>query len=809
MIRNYLTVAVRHLLKHSVFSLINVAGLTLGMTCCVVVALFVSDELRFDRHHSRADRIYRLIQKSHLKDGQGGVTPDVTGGFKEVLKELPEVALAARVMSTGSWLQIGEKRFDRQVAVVDPEYFDMFDVLSGGADLKDLLEPHGSILATEGAADLFGVDAENLGAAVKADYVNIRGRYGLAGIIPDVVKRSDFRFDFITTSVMADDTRDLWEAFRPGGWSRHIQLYVMLTEQADAGLLERRITDLVKARAPPQADAEYTYHLQPLSRLHLYGTEDYGMRASAMPGDISQVRSLSLVGALILLMACMNFTNLATARASVRAQEVGVRKAIGARRAQLARQFLGESLLVSFVALGGALVLTELVLPDFNAFIDKSLTLAGDTGPGLVVVLLGITGLVGLAAGAYPALLLSRFHPASVARTGSQSGGGVSLRRLLVVGQFAVSIGLIAGTVVISQQLDFIRHKDLGFTRDEIVLMPIFRQDMLVPERNGEMMKRFETVKAAFREHPNVEMTSVSGFLPGMVNSKGQFLVEETGDTPWRLYTLTVDEDFFGTYGVDLVAGRPFDKTISSDAREAFILNETAVRNLGLTDPVGQTIRLKNGSRAGTVIGVVKDFQTRSLHERSVPVVLYINRDFIYWLVARIKPHDVPETLVFFEEQWNSFLPERPFWFQFLNDRFDAIYYQREIRLGTVIRASSWLAVVVACLGLFGLAAFTIQQRRKEIGIRKTLGAPVSGIVAMLSGEFTKLVVAANLLAWPVAYFALRRWLDDFAYQIPLTLWPFLAGGAAALVVALATVSYQSVRASLADPVVSLRENSG
>jgi putative ABC transport system permease protein len=805
MIRNYITVAFRNLVKHQFFTLINVAGLTVGMTCCILVSLFVIDEFAYGSHHEKRDRIYRLLRKTERSDIPQSIGRSVTGGLADVLPErIPEVEAATRHMLRISWFHRDGERFRKWILVVDPSYFKIFTTPGLTGDSNELLAPGGAVLATREAAELFGIKTAD-GQAFHAEHDYVLGDYQLAGLVEGVPTRSDFRYDFLTTTVTtARDRHSVWSRWSPGNSSEN-QTFLLLAEDADPDVVEAKITELVRSELPSDHAERYTYMLQPLNRIHLYGQEDYGLRPTREQSDISVVRSLALVGVFVLLIACVNFTNLATSRSIVRSQEVGVRKVLGARRYQLAGQFLGESVLLSLISLCLALGLAELFLPEFNAFTNKTLSLRAETNLPLILGLVGIAGLVGLASGSYPAAFLSAFQPSVIVRSGSGSTGrGAVVRKALVVTQFALSIVLVISTAVVKGQLDYIRTKDLGFQRDQIVLMPIFRQDQLVKHSRTRLNARFETVKQAFQEHPNVIATSISGYIPGMVGSSKRFRIEDTREDNWRIFDLSVGPDFFATYDIEMVRGRAFSRELSDVDGGAYILNETAAKLFNI-DPIGRAMSRDDGSRPGHVVGIVKDFHMKSLHEPVRPLVLWVRHDFIYWLAARIMPHNVEETLSFFEQQWNAFLPERPFGYQFLNDRYDEIYYQQEIRLSQMVSVASGLAIFVACLGLLGLAAFTTQQRTKEIGVRKVLGAPVLNVVRLLTGSFVGLVLIANLIAWPIAYFAMRTWLNDFVFHIDLTIVPFLLSGLSAVAIAFLTVSYQSIRASLMDPVEALR----
>ena len=802
MLKNYLTVAVRNLLRHKMYSLINIVGLAIGITCAMLILLFVMDELSYDRYHPDVERIYRVIQKTERPDSDAYVREGASGPLADfALEEIPEIDVAVRFFRRWSWMHYEDKHFRKLVSLVDADFLNLLHLPLVRGQVQSLEQP-GSIFITEEMAQLFFGEADPMGKTLSADYDYLRGEYTVVGILKDMPDNTDLHCDFLTTTRHVAKANGLWEEWHLGSSWAPVQVYVKLRENASALDVESKLTALLMRQRPENDSARYTSYLQPLLRLHLYGKVDYGLDTT---NDIQQVYALTLLGTFILIIACINFMNLATARSVARAREVGVRKVIGAFRSQLIRQFLGESVLLALLSMVCALALVELTLPLVNAFTEKSLSFFDTSNLLPLVLSLAIAIGVGLLAGSYPALFLSAFQPVHVLKGKIRTQHRSALvRKSLVVCQFAISTVFIAATSIVYYQLDYVQNKDLGFHRDQIVLMPIFRQSGLDPTSNGALIPRAETLKQEFRKHPNVITTSVSGYLPGIVASFRHYRFTDQ-ETSLRMPSLLIDEDFFETYDVEMASGRAFSKAVVTDATQGFIINETAARLLGVEDPIGKSFEMVQPKQQGTIVGVVKDFHVRSLKEKMSPLVLYMNRASAYWLVARIKPQNISETLSFFEKKWDAFLPQRSFYYEFLNDRINEQYYESEMRLQKITISASLLAMFVACLGLFGLASFEAQQRTKEIGIRKVLGASVSGIITLLSNDFLKLVLVANMIAWPVAYFAMREWLKDFVYRIDLGLGLFVLSGCVTLLIALLTVSYQAVKAARANPVDALR----
>ena len=622
----------------------------------------------------------------------------------------------------------------------------------------------------------------------------------VTGVIEDAPANTHFHYDFLAS--FATFTAQPWSAQWATNWggNNSFATYVLLEEDADPAAVE--------AKFPAFLDRHYVLHhgassrliLQPLTDIHLHSHLDAELEIN---GNIAYVYLFAAIAFFILLIACFNFMNLATARAAKRAREVGLRKVLGAERKQLITQFLGESTMLTLIAMVFAVMLAELLLPMFNNLAGKDLQLFGDDVLFVMLGLAGIALFVGLAAGSYPAFFLSAFQPAAVLKKATKGSWRSRVRAALVVAQFAISIVLVVGVGIIVQQIEYAQTKSLGFDDEQIV----------ITSTTQAMRQDFEAFRMRLLEHPGVRAVTASEYIPSGQLTNSIDVQADVGGQIQRfgsLALLAVDHDFTRTYGMEIVAGRAFSKDIASDSMQAFVLNEAAVRRLGWASPeeaVGTFFMLDSenlADRRGTVMGVVKDFHFESLHEQITPLVMYIRPGRYMRAAIKIAAGDPAETLAFLEAQWQTYTPGAPLAYSFLDQRF-AQLYQAEERFGQVAGYFAVLAMFIACLGLFGLASFAAEQRTKEVGVRKVLGASAGSIVLLLSRDFTQVVLIAFVVACPVAYFAMDRWLDTFAYRVEISWGIFLLAGLAALGIALVTVSYQAVRAALADPVKALR----
>jgi len=787
MLKNYLKVALRTIKRHPGYAFINIFGLAVGLTCCALIALYIQDELRFDRFHRQADHIYRVIAER----GEGDDTHVSANTSYPIVPQMkadfPEIAAATRLRRTFQPIvQVGDEQFrEERFFVVDSTFFDVFSFPLLIGDPRTVLDAPDAVVITEETARRYFGDEHPIGQTLTYQTGNTPVDFTVTGVLRNLPPNSHVHFDFLGRIDHLNGPFDRWQVF--------VQNYsfVLLPEQAQVASLQAKLASFVDrhVRAELEPGEVFNLFLQPLTDIHLYSD----LQSEVAPnGSITFVYLFAAIAFFILLIACANFVNLATARAMQRAREVGVRKAVGAHRLQLVRQFLSESVLLSLLSLLVAALLLWVAVPLFNNLSDRTLHLTFMHG----LVLTGFALAMGLLAGLYPAFHLSAFRPAITLKGGTASGRqGVRARQGLVVFQFVISIALLVCTGTVYQQMQYVRGKNLGFDKEHIVVVPI----------DGRTGARAEALTRALEEHPNVMHASASMLIPSTqlwtYNVRRADQQEYIGTGFY-----TVDHAFVETYDLHLRAGRAFDPAQANDSTNAFMVNEEVVRRLGYGSPeaiLGERLDFGDGSRSGEVIGVLANFNVESLHEPIEPIVFFIDQDF-YYLSVRVQAEDLASTLGFIQDRLATFAPHLPFDYSFVDERFDALHRADE-RLGQIFSVFAALAVFIACLGLFGLAAFTAQRRTKEVGVRKVLGATAPSIVALLSKNFLRLVAVAFVMACPLAYFAMRQWLNGFAYHIDLTPGLFLVAGGAALLIALLTVSYQAIKAALVDPVTSLR----
>ncbi len=802
MLKNYFKIALRNLKKHKGYTFINITGLAVGLACCLLIVLCVRDELSYDRYHDNADQIYRITLDALLGEQEinGPISPAPMA--QALVSDFPEVVQATRLFTymDETLVRYQDSRFvEERFFFGDSTFFEVFTFpLLRGDPETALVEPNTVVLTESTARKYFG-QQDPIGQTLR---VNERTDYEVTGVMADVPTNSHFHFDFLGSLGTLDNSRNpIWV-------SNNFRTYFILADGHSPEALQAKFPAMVENYAGPQVEqilginieqffasgGRFAFQIQAMTDVHLHSQLDFEIEPN---GDITYVYAFSIVAFLILLIACINFMNLATARSANRAKEVGVRKVLGSNRRQLTLQFLMESMLLSVIALGVALVLAAVLLPVFNSLSGKALQIDYLDGFMLSGVI-GLAVLVGLLAGSYPAFFLASFRIVNVLKGQGQAGMKSSgLRSGLVVFQFVISIALMIGTAMVYRQVDFIQNKRLGFEKEHVIVLERF--DALGPQQ--------QAFKQQIQQHPNVVAVAAANTLPGRSFGDTSFIPEGAPPEQIRnIRLLFTDFDLLETLNLELVDGRFFSRDFSTDSL-AIVLNEAAVKEFGWTEAVGK--RLVSPSFSGeeneyiTVIGVMKDFHFQSLRETIRPLGLFLGRNLNY-LAVRIEPGDVSGTLAAFEAQWKTFAPEQPFTYSFLDRDVDALY-QADQRTGSVFGTFALLAIVIACLGLFGLAAFTAEQRTKEIGVRKVLGASVGGIVLLLSKEFTKLVGLAFVVAAPLAYFATNRWLQDFAFQADFSWWIFVLAGLAALAIAWLTVSYQSIRAALTNPVEALR----
>ena len=802
MLKNYITVAFRNILRHKGFSLINILSLAIGMAATILITLFVYDELSYDRYHEKADRIVRVSRAWLNQDGEislhlGHVAPP----FAPLLENDYEGTIlnAVRFLNDDPLLTYEDTQIEEErVFFTEEDVFEVFSwKLLKGDPATALSEPNSIVLTEETARKYFG-DDDPLGKQI--NYSNLV-EMKVTGVAEEVPLNSHFKWDALVSFITFENFVGKEQLMRNFG-SNNYATYLLLPEgydykelQADMGaFLNRHLNETDDGRMPEEYNR---LTLLPITDIHLHSNLDSEVEAN---GDITYVYIYSIIATFILVIACINFMNLSTARSAKRAKEVGLRKVIGAYRTLLIRQFMVESMLFALFGVVFAAGIVLLVLPAFNNFIGKELALDLTQNTFTWILLAGITLVSGIVAGSYPALVLSSFQPATILKgKGKASGRTVNLRSVLVVVQFTISIALIIGVGVVQNQLQYMIGKDLGFDRNNLIVLP----------SNDEIYMKFESVQQELEEHPNIERVSLSSRIPSgrLLDSQGT-IAEVDGQMQrinFRVADVHVDHGYLQNFGVELAEGRFFDPERASDSTEAFILNEAAVEAIGWDSPAEAIEkRFEYGNRKGQIVGVVKDFHFESLHQKIAPIVFLVTTGRARSVAIRYDESARDEVMAYLTDRWAFLRPGFPFTYYFVNERFEAQYGNEE-RLVTVVQTFSILAIIIAAMGLFGLSAFVAEQRIKEIGIRKVMGASVSQILYLLSRGTTVLVVLSFVVAAPIAYLVMNDWLENFAYADGIPFLPFLAALAFGLLVAWVTISYQTFRASRSNPVDSLR----
>jgi len=781
MFKNYLKVTLRNNVRQKGYSLINLAGLAIGMACCIMIMLWVQYEFSFDRFNENIDNLYFVPthqQYGDQKEIGSGSPPALGPALKE---DFPEIVNSARLTVATVWLKYGDKHFQEGIMPVDPSFLVMMSLPAVAGDTRTALsEPYSIVLTREMAEKYFGTE-DPMGKTLIVD-----NKYNLTvtAVLENVPSNSSIRFNILVP--MSFDGVLFFENYIQTWFNCSFYTLAQLHEDADYHDVSDKIAGRIK-QALPESNLEP--FLYPLKNLHLYSISGKG-------GHIENVRFFILIALVILLIACFNFMNLATARFSKRAKEVGLRKVIGAKKSEIIIQFLSESILFSLTALVLALVLVEIMLPVFNGLAGTSLTMNYYSDPTLVLSLLGIALVTGIVAGSYPALFLSSFMPVRVLKgTLVEGKKGSWFRKILVVSQFVLSIILIIGTLVVYQQYGYMKDKNLGFDREHLVYMPMM----------GSFGDNFESVKSELLQNPNILNVTRATHKPTGVYWNGSgwnWEGKDAGTNPLVTF-MGVGLDYLETFKIKLLQGEFYTRQLSGSAQYSVVINKTFADLMGSGSPVGK--QLYHEENSYTVIGVVDDFNFKPLYQQVEPLAMEFRPQFFQWFTfARISPEDMSGTIGYMENMWKKFNPDYPFDYHFLDDDYDVLYHS-EKQLGNILRDFAILAVFVSCLGLFGLASYMAEQRTKEIGIRKVLGATVAAIVQLLSREFVIMVVVANVIAWPLAYYVINRWLEEFAYRMDISWMDFMVAGAGALVITLLTVSYQALKAALTNPVKSLR----
>lgn len=791
MFKNYFKVAFRHLVRYKGYSSINISGLAIGMTICILILLWVQDEIKYDHFHKNINQIY-IVPTWHDHGDSKGLSPGAPPAVAPALKrEYAEIVNSCRYQPAyyEFLIRSGDKVFTDKAACTDPEFFQIFSFpfIEGNAN-SPFQSPHSIVLTEKIAQKYFG----NKPALGKTITIDNKWGFTVTGVIEDLPHNSSFGFDLIFPMEFTreyhnrPDVLDTW-------YNCSFYNFVQLSDNTSAEDVSKKIAGRIKQSRPQE---KITLFLSPFKDLHLRGIAGRG-------GEIEQVRIFSIIAFLILLIACVNFMNLATARSIKRAREVGMRKVVGASRKNLVGQFFGESFILAFFALFIALILVEVLLPLFNSLVDKQLSLNLSLSNTSLLWLLAITLFTGLVSGSYPALLLSSFRPVTVLRGVFRSSNSGSLfRRILVIFQFSISIALIIGTLIVVAQLTFIKEKDLGLKKEQILYFRL----------KGQLQEKYTVLKQELLKHPEINQVTLSSNLPKGIYQNGdgwEWESKAPAFNPLVTY-LSVDQDFLKTYKIKLIEGQ-FYKSSTPLKTDMVVINQYFARMLGEGPAVGKRLIQKNSDSGEpvslTIMGVVKDFHFKPLTREMGAIIIFNEKSWwtnIRYISMNVNTQAISEVIEDIAGIVKKMNPAFPFEYRFLDEDYGRMYSSYE-QLGKIFNYFAILAIFVSCLGLFGLASFTAEQKTKEIGIRKTLGASVSSIVRLFSKSFVKWVLIANIIAWPLAYFFMKNWLENFAYRTTMNIHTFIISGLLALAIALITVSYQSIKAATSNPIEALR----
>ncbi len=803
MIENYLKIAFRNILRNKVYSFINIVGLSIGIASCLVILLYVQYEFSFDRFNKNYSRIYRTASEISFsgKTIKAAVSSDKLG--PALKDDVPGVENYTRIFDLGmiarQLVKFQDRSFyTRGFMFVDSSFFSVFSYkLLEGNSSSALSVPYSIVITKSAALKYFG-DRDPVGQVVQLEQGDTTLNFTVTGVVADPPSNSSLQFQFLSS----------FSTLYTNWWAHDITIgkwgtisyytFILSSHSQSAGNLRKELALFTEQHLKGNPELEgmsVSVILQPLKDIHLRSHLDYDFPSNM---DIQTLYILSVIALFLLFLACVNFMNLSTAKYVKRSKEISVRKVLGAERAQLISQFLGESLITSLLATVLGLVLVELLAPYAKALTGVGLSLHKLNGGVIGIGFVAATVVTGLLAGIYPAVFLSSMEPLSLfKRTIKSVNLGDAVRKFLVVFQFTISIALIVCAIVVANQMGYIQNSDLGFNKSNLVVISLCR-----PLWQADEMSRFDAYRTEIARNPNVVSTTASYGYPGGIFMKSSFQTTGKDSKSLVMNWVPVDSEYINVLGLHMKAGVPFSK---SHTQYGMIINESAQRELGLNNPVGQELVTYNGLGNCKIVGVVRDFNYQSLRNKIDPLVIFDGKQSQYqFLICRIAPLNYQATLNFLKTRWDEIYPGYPFDYSFL-DADLARLYVNDGRFGGAVNGFAGLAIAIACLGLFGLASFGVQERTKEIGIRKVLGASVPVIIKLLSGEFVKLVLVANVIAWPLAYYVMTRWLQGFAYRTGIGIWIFILSGGIALAVALMTVAAHAIKAATANPIQSLR----
>ncbi len=806
MFKNYFKIVLRNAKKHPMYVFINLFGLAIGMAVSIVILLFVQFELSYDKHYPDADRIYRVSRAWFNQDGEeslhlGHLAPPFGPLIKSDFPE--EVEVSARLFNFDALIKSGSNAMvEERFFFADPESFDLFSwKIIEGEGQEALNQADGIILSESTAQRYFGNESA-VGKELQAELAGQEFTFQVRGVMEDMPENSHFHVDFLGSMIPVVQFYGGQDAFMTNFGSNNFSTFVKLAEGVDGNAFEAKLPTLIdrhmgENQAGIPASKGTQLFLWPIGDVHLHSNLASEIEAN---GNMDYVLVYLAVALFILLIACINFMNLSTARSSLRSMEVGLRKVMGADKSTLIRQFMGESFVMTVFAMILAIILVYLFLPVFSDFTDKNLSLNFIQNPEYLIGIFGLIVFVGLIAGSYPALFLSGFMPAKVLKGAFKAGKGhENFRAVLVVGQFAISVILIVAVLVVVRQLEYMQNKDLGFQKEDLVVLP----------SSANINSNYRILKDRLENHPGIQEVSLSSRVPSgrLLDSQGT-TAEVNGQLTQlnvRIADVHVAHNFLDTYGIPLVAGRDFDFLRASDSTEAFVLNESAIRAIGWSTPeeaIGK--QFLYGNRRGYVTGVMQDFHFESLHQPIVPIVFMISQDRNNQVSIKIDAAQREEVLAYLQGEWGQLRPDYPFEPIFVDEGFNR-QYEAEAKVKTIFTFFSVLAIVISVLGLLGLVTFATAQRTREIGIRKVMGAETENILVLLGKDFLKLVLIGFLIAIPISWFGMNSWLQDFAFHIGISWTIFLGAGLIAGVIAGLTVLSQSLKAAWADPVKSIK----
>jgi ABC-type antimicrobial peptide transport system permease subunit len=785
MIRNYLTIAFRNIVRHKVYSIINISGLAIGMACCMLILFWVKDELSYDKFNKNFDDIYRVVENQYYA-GQDVFPVAVTPGpLAETLKnDYPEIINSCRLTFQGRIMAQHEdlRFYETGVMLADPSFLDMFSLTFLQGDSESALDDLNSIIISESISNKYFNSVDPIGKMLT---INSKMEFLVQGVFEDLPQSSHLKFKFIAPFLNLESMGRKLDEWGSNSFYTYVQLQNGITDE----ILNPKISHVIKDNNEGSVTDIY---LQPLGNIHL--KSDYVADIGGH-GDILYVNIFSVIALFVLAIACINFMNLSTARSGLRTKEIGIRKVLGSSKQRLFRQFIGESFLMTAFSLLLAFLLVEMALPYYNDLLEKEFSLLSQINPINFIGILSFGVFVGIAAGLYPAIFLSSFNPSEVLKFNLFSAGkGSLLRKTLVIVQFSLSIILIISSIFVARQILFIQEKKLGFDKDHVMYINM----------NRDIKEHYPAMKDKLVQFPSISAVTATSSLPTyMGNSSSGFDWDNRDPEETILFHMTTaDYDYLESFGMSLSQGRFYMPEYGSDSTTAVVINEKALAIMGIDDPIGK--RLSYGDTNYEIIGIVKDFHFKPVKTKIEPLVMIFDSGWHQYMIIKVNPGDVSTAIDNAKTVFQELNPSYPFEYNFLDQDFNNLYTS-ERYLSKLISIFTIMAVIISCLGLFGLSAFISERRTKEIGIRKVLGANVSTIVFMLSQDFTKWIIISNIIAWPLAYWLMDMWLDNFAYRVTLGWWVFILSGLLALIIAIATVGLQTIKVAITNPITALR----